>query len=171
MEQQRHLSLVALELLTDVILSATGNSIFGMRLVPHVMANFAVVSGINPASATIDKEMLESVAVIGDLLRGLGRWLDEYELRALHFRKMCEAAGAEHPETLASMTDLAEVPSDQGEYEQAEGMHRQTFGLRKALLGKEHPDPLRSMNNLVLVLSDQGKYEHADEMRRQALKL
>ena len=52
-EQQRYLSLMALELLTDIIPSGAGNPIFGMRLVPHVMANFAVVSDINTAS-TID---------------------------------------------------------------------------------------------------------------------
>ena len=58
-EQQRHLSLMALELLTNIISPSTGNSIFGMRLVPHVMANFAVVSSTNTASATIDDESVE----------------------------------------------------------------------------------------------------------------
>lgn len=36
-EQQRHLSLMALELLADIIPSTASNPIFGMRLVPHVM--------------------------------------------------------------------------------------------------------------------------------------
>jgi hypothetical protein len=43
-EQRRCLSIIALELLTSIIPSMAGNSILGMQLVPHVMANFAVVS-------------------------------------------------------------------------------------------------------------------------------
>jgi hypothetical protein len=82
-EQQRHLSLIALKLLTDIIPSTAGNPIFGMRLVPHVMANFAVVSGTTTVSATIHDEILDSVAVVGNFLRDLGRWSDEYKVRVI----------------------------------------------------------------------------------------
>jgi hypothetical protein len=44
------------------------------------MANFAIVSGIDTAPATIDDETLDSVAVVGDFLDGIGRW-------AFHFGK------------------------------------------------------------------------------------
>ena len=173
MEQQRHLSLIALKLLIDVIPSAAGNSIFGIRLVPHLMANFAVFSGTNivPVITDIDDASLNSIAVVGDFLNNLGRWLDEYEIRAFHFRKLCERAGKEHPNALVSMNNLAIVLSKQGKYEQAEEMHRQALGLRETVLGKEHPDALRSMNNLAAVLSNQGKYEQAEEVHRQALGL
>jgi hypothetical protein len=66
--------------------------------------------------------------------------------------------GKEHPDTLTTMNNLANVLSDQGKYEQAEEMHRQTLGLRETVLGKEHPFTLISMNNLVTVLSHQDKY-------------
>jgi hypothetical protein len=45
---------VMLELLIDIIPSTTGNSIFGMQLVPHQMANFAIISGTNTAPTTIE---------------------------------------------------------------------------------------------------------------------
>ena len=170
-EQQRHLSLMALELLADIIPSTAGDPTFGMRLVPHVMANFTVVSSITTASATIHDEVLNSMAVVGRFLRGLGRWSDEYEVRAFHFSKMCEAAGTEHPSTLRSMNKLALVLRDQGKYEQAEEIHRQALRLRETVLGKEHPSTLTSMNNLALVLRDQGKYEQAKKMHRLALEL
>jgi hypothetical protein len=76
-EQLRHLSLMALELLTGIIPSRAGNSIFGIRLVPHVMANFTVVSGTTTPSVTIHSEILDSIALVGGLLRGLGRRSDE----------------------------------------------------------------------------------------------
>ena len=170
-EQQQHLSLMTLELLTGIIPSAARNLIFGMRLVPHIMANFAVVSDTTAASATIYQKNLDSIAAVGQFLRGLGRWSDEYEIWVFHFRKTCESVGTKHPSTLSSMNNLAVVLSDQGKYEQAEDMSRQALGLRETVLGKEHPSTLTSMNNLASVLSNQGKYEQAEEMHRQALRL
>ena len=77
--------------------------------------------------------------------------------------------GKEHPDTLTSMNNLANVLSDQGKYEEAEEMHRQVLAVKETVLGKEHPDTLTSMNNLAEVLSNQGKYEEAEEMHRQVL--
>ena len=77
----------------------------------------------------------------------------------------------EHPDTLASMNNPAEVLNDQGKYEQAEEIHRQALRLRETVLGEEHPSTLTSMNSLALVLSHQGKYEQAEEIHRQALRL
>jgi hypothetical protein len=98
-EQQRYLNRMGLKLLIDTIPFAASNPMLGIRLVPHVMANFAIVSG-TAESAIIHDEILDSVAVVGGFLHDLGRWSDEYEVRAFHFRKMCESAHTEHPSTL-----------------------------------------------------------------------
>jgi tetratricopeptide (TPR) repeat protein len=169
-EQQRHLSLMALELLIDII-PAIGNPIFGMRLVPHLMANFDVISGTNIPPATINDESLDSIAVVGDFLSGLGRWSDEYKIRVFHFGKLRARAGTEHSDTLMSMNSLAVVLRNQGKYEQAEEMHRQVLRLYETVLGKEHPDTLASITNLGAVLRDQGKYERVEEMLRLVLRL
>jgi Tetratricopeptide repeat len=127
-------------------------------------ANFAVVSGVTAASATIYDEILDSMDVVGGFLRDLGRWSDEYEIRAFHFRKMCESAGTERPSTLTRMNNLALVLSRQGKNEQVEEMHRQALRVWETILEKEHPDTLTSMNNLASVLNYQGKYKQAEEM-------
>jgi tetratricopeptide (TPR) repeat protein len=46
----------------------------------------------------------------------------------------------EHPRTLMSMSNLADVLKDQGKYEQAEEMLRQALELQETVLGQEHPD-------------------------------
>ena len=168
--QRQYLSLLALELLTGIIPSTAGNSDFRIRLVPHVMTNFTLVSGII-ITATDHNEILYSIAVVGVFLHDLGRWSDEYEVWSFLFSKMCESAGTEHPDTLASMSNLAGVLRNQGKYEQAEEMYRQALRLSETVLGNEHPDTLMSMNNLAGVLNDQGKYEQAEEMYRPALRL
>ena len=70
--------------------------------------------------------------------------------------------GKEHPDTLASMNNLAGVLRSQGNYNEAEQIHRQTLALKETVLGKEHPFTLTSMNNLAEVLRSQGNYDEAD---------
>jgi len=73
---------MALDLLVNIIPSATGNSVFGMEPVPHLMANF-VLRGANTALSAIDDESLELLAIVGGFLHCLGWWLDEYVIQAL----------------------------------------------------------------------------------------
>ncbi|KAI1159456.1 hypothetical protein F5B18DRAFT_677291 [Nemania serpens] len=73
-----------------------------------------------------------------------------------------EVLGREHPDTLASMNNLAGVLRRQGKYDKAETMHRQTLQLKEEVLGREHPSTLTSINNLANVLDSQGKYDEAE---------
>ncbi|OQN95386.1 hypothetical protein B0A48_18634 [Cryoendolithus antarcticus] len=83
----------------------------------------------------------------------------------------CEKVlGKEHPDTLASVSNLALVLQYQGKYEAAETMNRRALEGCEKVLGKDHPDTLTSMSNLALVLQYQGKYEAAETMNRRALE-
>ena len=70
----------------------------------------------------------------------------------------------EHPLTLISMTNLAQVLSGQGKYEQAEEMHRQVLRLSEIVLGKEHHDPLTILYNLASMLSNQKRFSEANAL-------
>jgi Flp pilus assembly protein TadD len=59
------------------------------------------------------------------------------------------------------------VLRQQGKYEEAEQMQRQTLDLKGKVLGEEHPSTLASMNNLAIVLRQQGKYEEAEQIHPQ----
>jgi tetratricopeptide (TPR) repeat protein len=76
-----------------------------------------------------------------------------------------------HPDTLATMSNLALVLSRQGKYADAEAMNRQTLEIKEAVLGKTHPSTLTTMSNLALVLERQGKYADAEAMNRQTLEI
>jgi tetratricopeptide (TPR) repeat protein len=93
-----------------------------------------------------------------------GRCLD-----ALSIRK--KELGPEHPDTLASMYDLANTLQNQGKYEAAEDMQRQVLELCQKMLGPEHQHTLASMHSLAKVVARQGKYEAAEDMQRQVLEL
>jgi hypothetical protein len=61
-----------------------------------------------------------------------------------------------HPDTLISMSNLAQVLGRQGKYQASEAIQRKTLFEREEVLGKEHPDTLMSRSNLALVLGRQG---------------
>ncbi|KAJ5348541.1 uncharacterized protein N7506_001794 [Penicillium brevicompactum] len=111
------------------------------------------------------------------LLSNCGLFLDlqgAYKEAEAMYRQALEVRekvfGREHPDTLASVNDLASVFERQGKYEEAEAMHRRAFEAREKVLGREHPDTLASANNLASVLDMQGKYEEAEVMHRRGLQ-
>ena len=69
--------------------------------------------------------------------------------------------GAEHPDTLISVNNLASVLWDQGKYEAAEEMHRRALEGREKVLGAEHPDTLISVYHLAYLFHIQKRYSEA----------
>jgi tetratricopeptide (TPR) repeat protein len=72
--------------------------------------------------------------------------------------------GPEHPNTLASISQLGLVLARQGKYEEAEANHQRDLAGSEKVLGPNHPDTLTSVGQLGLVLEQQGKYEEAEAM-------
>ncbi len=61
--------------------------------------------------------------------------------------------GAEHPDTLLTMGNLAISLREQGKYEKAAQMQRELLEGQRRVLGAEHPDTLLTMGNLANSLS------------------
>jgi 4-diphosphocytidyl-2C-methyl-D-erythritol kinase len=60
--------------------------------------------------------------------------------------------GADHPETLGSRSNLANVLGVLGRLEEAESEHRAVLETMVRKLGADHPSTLRSRSNLATVL-------------------
>ena len=56
--------------------------------------------------------------------------------------------GADHPDTLTSMANLASMYMNQGQWEAAEVLEVEVIETCKKKLGADHPDTLASINNL-----------------------
>jgi tetratricopeptide (TPR) repeat protein len=134
---------------------------------PHI----TIVQGYHFGQAEQKLQYADITSRMGGYSQAVGRYTValKMEEEALTIRR--GLLGKEHPNTLTSMNNLAEVLGNQGKYEQAEEMHQQVLRLYERVLGKEHPGTLTSMNNLAEVQSNQGKYEQAEEMHRQVLRL
>lgn len=79
--------------------------------------------------------------------------------------------GAQHPDALTALSNLAVVCKAMGDYEQAESLCRQALAALKSTHGSDdNPDTLTFTNNLAAVLFAQGKYGEAESHYRKALK-
>jgi hypothetical protein len=109
--------------------------------------------------------------VIGSTYRGVGDAAKAvlHLERALQLRK--PLLGVEHPDTLASMNNLAGAYHAQGKYAAAAALYIQTLEISKRVLGAEHPDTLASMGNLAGAYLAQGKYAAAAALYIQTLEI
>jgi serine/threonine protein kinase/tetratricopeptide (TPR) repeat protein len=78
--------------------------------------------------------------------------------------------GADHPDTLSSMANLAAGYQAAGKLDRALPLKKETFKRMKARLGADHPDTLTSMTNLAAGYGAAGKLDLALPLLEEALK-
>jgi Flp pilus assembly protein TadD len=78
-----------------------------------------------------------------------------------------EKLGADHPDTLRAMQNLAISYSDTGRLEEALGIREEVLRLRREKLGADHPDTLSAMNNLASTLNAGGRLPDAVSFLRR----
>ena len=79
--------------------------------------------------------------------------------------------GEEHPNTLTSMSNLAQNLLAQGDLPGARKIQEQVLDVIRRVLGEEHPNTLTSMNNLAGTLWFQGDLAGARKLLEQVLKV
>jgi serine/threonine-protein kinase len=111
------------------------------------------------------------MATMGNVYFNLGLYAEaeQQAKRALETRR--RVLGPEHPDTLQSMTSLAQASSRQGRLAEAEALHRETLDIQKRVLGPEHPDTLESMNGVAIVALARGRYAEAEALHRETLEI
>ncbi len=69
--------------------------------------------------------------------------------------------GPTHPETVASMNNLASLYRAQGETESAMALYRKALDSQALALGRDHRDTIITMENLILLLGELGQAQAA----------
>ena len=77
----------------------------------------------------------------------------------------------EHPDTAASLNNLALLYENQGLYSKAEPLYLRALAIREKALGAEHPDTATSLNNLALLYDNEGLYSKAEPLYLRALAI
>ena len=143
---------------------------------PHaarVVQRMANEVAVDKAKASLETAAASAARVAGRahlLLHAQGRYRE-----AVQFGKDCleltaRILGEEHPDTLATMHNLALVLRGQGEHAQARALYEKVLEAWRRILGEEHPDTLATMHNLALVLRDQGELAQARALCEKVLE-
>jgi Flp pilus assembly protein TadD len=120
--------------------------------VPHV--RFVLESDV------VDKDWEPRMNLLwryGLCLHEDGRWGEAEKLYVQVIEIQKEKLGADHPDTLASMANLAVTYSEQGRQDEAKKLMSQVIDIQKDKLRADHPDTLTSIANLAFMWKGQGQ--------------
>ena len=78
--------------------------------------------------------------------------------------------GDDHPDTLATMNNVASILVNKGNFKTALEIYEQVLQQEKEVLGEDHPSTLTTMTNLGSVLSNQANYDAAMEIYKEVLQ-
>jgi tetratricopeptide (TPR) repeat protein len=135
------------------------------RLLPHVQCALSH----SPADVD-DNERLRLASRCAITLSGDGRYKEAEELGVQVMQTRKRVLTNEHPDTLASMANLASTYIYQGRWKEAEELGVQVMQAMKRVLTDEHPDTLTSMANLATTYSKQGQWKEAEELGVQVMQ-
>jgi len=76
----------------------------------------------------------------------------------------------DHPDTLSTMSSIADVLYKQGKYDEALKEYKEVLGRREKVLGENNPDTLSTENSIADVLYKQGKYDEALKEYKEVLE-
>ncbi|MDG2616876.1 tetratricopeptide repeat protein [Thermoleptolyngbya sichuanensis XZ-Cy5] len=82
-----------------------------------------------------------------------------------------ERLGADHPDTAASLNDLAGLYYAMGRYSEAEPLYGRSLAIYEAQLGKDHPSTATSLNNLAGLYRAMGRYSEAEPLYGRSLAI
>ena len=135
------------------------------RLLPHVLAvvDHAQVYGVEPVATAL-------------LLNEAGLYLwsrGQYQqARMLHEQALAirgRELGDDDPDTLQSMSNLAETRRALGDFRGAHELHEKTLTARRRVLSGDNRDTLQSMNSLALTRRQLGNLRDARQLFEQTL--
>ena len=103
-------------------------------------------------------------------LRLVGRYNEAEDLARRSTNVWANFLGQDHPDTLASMANLASTYRNQGRWEKAEELEVKVMETSKEVLGLDHPDTLTSMANLASTYSKQGRWKESEELEVKVME-
>ncbi|HMP04116.1 MAG TPA: tetratricopeptide repeat-containing protein kinase family protein, partial [Gemmatales bacterium] len=136
-----------------------------------------LADAIKNALPHLETSLKNQPLVAARLARTIGRsfyLLGQYDVALpLHERSVAlfvAHLGRDHPDTLASMVNLAMNYAALGRKAEELALYEETVKLRKAKLGPEHPDTLLSMGNLANTYYSLGRHAEALALQEETLK-
>jgi eukaryotic-like serine/threonine-protein kinase len=144
---------------------ARGNSVTAREILDQSSKDIDTGLSSDPE---LQAKMMSTMAVT---YRGLGLYSRAQTLQERAVAIQQRTLGPEHPDTLRSMTTLANILSDEGHDDDAEKLMRHTLELERKVLGPRNPATLRAVNALAATLYDEGHYPEAEKLFQETLEI
>ena len=126
-----------------------------VTIVPAVAAQGANVSALNQQSVKLHNQGKDKEATaIAEKAVGLAQ----------------RTLGADHPDTLKTLYNLASMYEAQGRYGEAEPLLKQALAGFERVLGKDNPTTLAATSSLGSLYKSQGRYAEAEPLFNRALE-
>ena len=97
-------------------------------------------------------------------LHGQGKYVEAIPLAEQLLATKQRVLGKDHPASLRSVANLAELYRTQGRYAEAEALYYRTAVAQEWMLGNQHPDTLTSVNGMGVLCYVQGRYAEAKRL-------
>ncbi len=106
----------------------------------------------------------EIQSMVGSVYRALGR-LPDARVHIERARELRLATkGADSPEALFALNNLASLNAEEGRVVEAEAMYRESLATSRRVMGPEHLRTLTALNNLAQTLRQLGRPEEAEPL-------
>lgn len=135
------------------------------RLLPHILA---LADHTTPETDTAGTCRL--LAYTGEFLRDQGDLARAIEQLRRAYEGDRRLQGADHPNTLTSLNNLALVHEAAGHLERSIELHEQNLADRLRILGPDHPNTLTTRNNLGYAYRVSGDLDRALPLLEQNLE-
>ncbi len=135
-----------------------------------VVALKALRDGLLPVRAEDDRVLGKVTNNLAIALARLGRTKEARPLLEALLPIRIQGIGAEHPDTLSSMTNLAVIRSLEGELEPALELQTRLLAVSRRRFGDLHPRTLNDVNNRGSTLFRLKRYDEARPLLEEALR-
>ena len=124
---------------------------------------------VPPAAETRARLLLDALAAYRhNVLAAYAQARPLYE-RALAISE--KVHGPEHPETAASLGNLALLIKAQGDLAGSRPLYERALAIREKAHGPEHPETVPSLSNLAVLLEEQGDFAGSRTLKARALAI
>ena len=162
-EDKRQNYFLASTLLANSITLNDEDRAFRRDLIPHLTSWMSHRRSIGRTTSLTENQVFKFGCTF--LENGLYDAAEELQLQVLESWR--RVLGAEHPDTLMAMDNLASTYSRQGRMEEAEQLLLQILESRRRVLKAEDPDILTTMDHLASTYNGQGRTEEAEQLQLQ----
>ncbi|KAJ7805967.1 hypothetical protein B0H13DRAFT_1929851 [Mycena leptocephala] len=100
----------------------------------------------------------------------VGRYEEAKDLAVAVIEREAQLLGADHPDTLCAMSNLALIYFHLSKFHQVEELEVAVLAKQKQVLGDDHPETLRSISNLASTYRNLHNYHKAEELGVIALE-